>query len=693
MAIEFEETTDPAGLEVYDSIEQRHLHVRTPESVAITATDSDGFCYPVDAACTIKTNSILFDHWSFLNLRDDNGDWSQKIEPGESITLDRDVQFLELSGPIKLYCRVTTPGRVETGLDSIRLRLDRKATITIGARSLHEKPSGTIRVPDDPASMMEAVSMLSSALKTTSPERTWPTLRGHPPLIERADELEIPSKLSKPETDVTLEVPPTYRHLYTVSPLAYFLGADVRPRSEPVLRTPQFVHHLGVDDRFEDEVATLLKQFFFLDCLARTEGLFEKDLYERTRLEGRLPLDLTAVYDLPLSSRLEQYFAVPYAQIEPFVPRWPLTAHVPDAPTGIELLPFIVNELGIVREPHGTTLTGDQSESRSQAELVRSVASSRNSSGSPSEPRRQFVIPEINDESIEHAWFGEHVPQTASKATIEAYRSQLERDSRSESIEILLVCNDVRMLEEHDLLDDVYGNREELPFGVTSEFGVHSERLATLLTDGGYDFVHYIGHATPDGLDCSDGKLDVRTLESVDVGVFFLNACQSYDQGLALVHRGAFGGVSTLVDVDNERAVGIGETMARLLNLGFPLRAALEIAREQLATNDNYLIVGDGSTDIAQTEGSAPLIVELERRRSSEFDFAVRSYPTKEFKLGTVTESNLKEVSDRHLTPSYTPFSPTTEEPLHEFLMWTKYPILFDGELCWNDDIWPFSFT
>ncbi|WP_255192038.1 hypothetical protein [Natronobeatus ordinarius] len=693
MAIEFEETTEPAGLEVYDSIEQRHVYVKTPTAVSVTPADQDRFCFPIDRACSITTDSLVFSQRYFVSVHDETGTCTQSLETGDQVRLGRGTQFVGLSGPIQLYCRVEEPGRVETRIDSIHVTFDRPVPVTIGARSLHDQPADTIQTPDDPASMIQAVSSLSSVLKTTSPERAWPTLRGHPPLIERSDELEVPEEMASPETDVTFTIPPTYRHLYTIAPLSFYLGATIQPGSEPTLRTSQFEYALGVEERFEDDVARLLKRCFLLDCLVRTEGMYQYELYERNRLENVLPFDLAETYELSLSERLERYLEIPYRKIETYVPRWPLTAHVPATPESVELLPFIVNELGIVREPRGRIVDGVTHVTGSEAGLVRSAGVDR----SPSEPSTNdpgpFVVPDVNDESIEHAWFGDHVPQTASKAMIEAYRSQLSRGSRSESIEILLVCNDARMIDEHDLLDQAYGKRDLLPFDVTSEFGVGTDQLADLLTDGGYDFLHFIGHATPDGLECPDGDLDVRTLEEVNVGVFFLNACRSYEQGLALVRRGAFGGVSTLSDVLNEHAVEIGETMARLLNLGFPLRGALEIARENLTVGDQYAIVGDGSADIAQTEGGAPAIVVVNDRENSQFEFAIRSYPTKEFKLGTTTASNLQSVADRHLSPCYTPFSRVSEKSLQEYLTWTGMPVLTDDELRWNDGIGPMLFN
>ena len=85
--------------------------------------------------------------------------------------------------------------------------------------------------------VMQAVAAFSSALKTTSAERSYPTLRGHPPTVELGDRLHIPDELSSPETGITIELPATYAAIYAAAPLAYYLGADLVPGEEPLLRT------------------------------------------------------------------------------------------------------------------------------------------------------------------------------------------------------------------------------------------------------------------------------------------------------------------------------------------------------------------------------------------------------------------------------------------------------------------------
>jgi len=150
----------------------------------------------------------------------------------------------------------------------------------------------------------------------------------------------------------------------------------------------------------------------------------------------------------------------------------------------------------------------------------------------------------------------------------------------------------------------------------------------------------------------------------------------------------AFGGVSTYADVINEDAVTAGETIARLLlNRGFPLRGALEIARDNAMLGEQYLIVGDGSTDIAQSDGGAPMLVAIDSRDGDGYDFSAKSYSTKEFKLGTTTASPIDSVSDCHLTPSHTPQLPVETMELQEYLTWTELPVVVDDELHWNDGI------
>ncbi|MFC3956991.1 hypothetical protein [Halovivax cerinus] len=707
MAIEISTHTDPHGLRLFDSNEQRRLSLRTDREVEPQQVSSDLFCFPVDTACRIETTSLVLDQRYLANVHDRTGQAITMLEDDGSYDLTDALQFVGLDGPMKVYCRIDAPGTVEIGINSIRFSFDEPTSVEIGARSLHKRPTGRITTPPEPTELMRAVSQLTSALKTESPERSWPTLRGHPPLIELGTEFEVQTENEPLDTGVRIEVPADFEHPFVVAPLSFYLGAVVTEGSTPAIHTDSRTIHLGTDQPFEDDVARTLKHVFFLDCLVRTEGVYRYDLHERDQLESTLPWDLADLYDRSLSERLDAYLSVPYETIEPQVPRWPLTAHVPSTPESVELLPFVVNELGIVRPTGGTrdsieTSIPDATAARSAPTVSRSaieatpasagpdplVRSASRSRRSPSEAPSTFPVvePDVTDESIEHAWFGDLAPKHGSKATIEGYQNQLERKSRTQHIDILVVCNDARMLDEHDILDETYGTRDLLPFDVTSKFGVSTDELSALLADGGYDFLHYIGHATEAGLECTDGHLDVRTLESVDIGVFFLNACHSYEQGLALSRRGAFGGVATLGDIINEHAVESGASLARLLNLGFPLRGALEIVTEWTVLGDQYLIVGDGSTDIAQSDGGPPAVVSIDRS-GTEAVLHFRSYPAKDFQIGSVTSPSLSSVEQLYLLPRQDITARVDDDSLENYLTWTETPVVIDGTLQWNVDL------
>ena len=694
MAIQISGTTDPYGFEVFDTHEQRRVHVRTPGPVSPAPVDDDRFMFPIDTCCTLETTSLLFDHLYFIDIHDAGGQFVRNVDAGERVTFDDSTRFVGLSGPVKLYLRIPGPGTIETGEDVIRIRFSEPTHVELGARSYYEQPIGTITTTDDPASVARAISALSAALKTTTPERTWPSLMSHPPLIERGEDLDIPADIEPAETDLTIEVPASFRELYAVSPLSFYLGAPLEEGDRPRLCSPEGTYELGGDVLLEDHTARLLKQVFFLDCVVRTEGLYPYELAERRAVEDELSFDIEATYDAPLSVRLERYLSVPYEVVEPHIPRWPLTAHVPSTPAGVEMLPFVVKELGIVREPRGEPVDIESIETEVDAtasrlgERLRAPVYSTLDSDGP----LTLVEPRVTGESIEHAWFGGEAPLGASKATIEAHRSQIERHSRNESIEILVVCNDAQMLEEHDVLDGTYGNREMLSFEVSSAFGVSTADLAELLESGGYDFFHYIGHAKPDGLRCPDGKLDVRSLESVDLGVFFLNACQSYEQGLALARRGAFGGVATLSDIVNEHAVETGAMMARLLNEGFPLRGALEMVSKWTLLGEQYLIVGDGSTDIAQSGTSMPTIPSIDRIGDDRFEYCQITYPTKEFRPGAVSSSTLQRENIKYLSPGRFAEMELDGAVLRDHLLWWTGPIFVDGALHWKADIGEPSF-
>ncbi|RDI70699.1 hypothetical protein [Halopelagius longus] len=691
LQLSFRATDD--GLLVADPIERHQFRLSTPSAVSPAASDPTDFWFPADAAVRIRTDRIDLPTVVSVCVRDDDGEMLAQTEHFGDESFERGTYSVELFAPIKVYLRVTAPLSVSSDAEQTTIEFGEETTVLVGARSHHKRPAATITVPDDPRAVMEAMSYLGSALKTTTVERSYPTLRGHPPLLERGDSLDVPPGLEAPETGVTVELPAEYSYLYVAAPLVYYLGATVTEGPTPRIVTESgFEYDLDAPVGFEREVERVLKRAFFLDCLTRTEGYYDVDLHERRAVEDELDLDFAALYDRSLSEQLEAYLDVPHGVVESHVPEWKLTTHVAPTADNLELVPFVANDLAVVRTPDATPVTSSAAQASAVDEFLRAsrpdgaranAAGDFTRSASPAapSPEREYVRPERTD-SLEQAWIGEGTPIGASKASLQAYRNRLNREPSEGDIGITVVCNDPEMAEERDVVEDVYGSREELPFDVRMHYDLTVDELREVLTVG-TDFLHYIGHIDDDGFQCSDGALDVSAVDEVGTDAFLLNACQSYEQGIHLIDAGAIAGVVTLNDVVNSGAVKIGQNLCRLLNSGFPIRSALEIAKDDSVIGNDYIVVGDGGLAIAQSSGGLANLGVIERAESG-YTFEFRTYPSSEIGMGSIVIPHISEVTSHYIASGSVDTFSMSQEDLQEFLSLEDIPILFEGELQWS---------
>ncbi|WP_458205117.1 hypothetical protein [Haladaptatus sp. NG-SE-30] len=663
------ESHPTSGVEIVDPIERRRYTLDTPEPVALRPADEAQFYFPVDRAVRVSTDELTLDHRVDTFVRGAKGELLFEVSPNTDEELPPGVYDIELNAPVKVYLRVDGALSVQANAEQVSFQFD-PPELLVGARSYHHHPAETVTTTDDPADVLTALSALSSALKTTTCERSYPTLRGHPPTVELGERLHVPAELEPPKTSVRLELPPTLRAAYVAAPLAFYLGAEMVPGDEASLVADGFEHPLS-SENFEREVERVLKQTFFLDCLTRTEGYYQVDLYEREQAD--LNLDFAALYDRPIAEQLPAYLSIPFDRIAPHLPQWPLTAHVDPTAEHVAVLPFVVNDLGIVRTPRGTTVSANDVHSSVLDSFFRSV---RGTSGD--DPT--FVRLEPGD-SIEQAWFADDLPLRATKAIPQAFRSKLEREPKTGSIDITVVCNESEMAADEGV-SDVYG-RAELSFDVTIRYDLSMAELHSVL-ESEQDFLHYVGHIDEAGFRCHDGSLDATTVTNVGTPTFLLNACQSYEQGLALIDAGAIGGVVTFSDVVNDGAARIGYTMARLLNLGFPLGAALDLARTESIVGGHYLVIGDGSADVVQVKDGVPTLCDIHTRDDS-FDAIPLTYPSREGKIGTMAYP-LVESNDQHfLVPGALRRFRLSEEELRQYLFWHQSPVRKDGELVWDE--------
>ena len=696
----FEAETDPPGVTVLDQVEQLQYQLFTGEEVSPTPVPAGEFRFPAGAGLRVETDEISVHSGVNVIVRDGDGQMLTDIDHLDSDSFDDGSYIVELSAQVKTYLEVTGPLEIERDVLETRCLFDGPTTVDIGFISQHSQPATTVTTTEDPVDMMAAVSTFGSTLKTTNPERSFPLNRGHPPQIELGDSLDIPEGISPPDTGIRIEVPPTLDTIYPVAPLAYYLGAEVVPGQTPRLVSDDgFEYAFEYPNGFESDVGQVLKQTFVLDCVARTEGKHQLEMYERDVLDSRLELDWAQLYEQPLAQRLESYLSVPYELVEDQVPEWRLTVHVEPEAEAARQLPFVVNDLAVVRSAAGPTpavTTNDTTSALTRAPqtedvLTRSASGTvgtRSTAGSIDD--MSFVEPERTD-SLEQGWIGDNVPIGASKLTIEAFENRLDREVTEGDISITIVVNDERMSEERDLVSEAYGDREDLPFDVAICQGLTTDELrATLQEDR--NFLHYIGHIDDDGFECTDGRLDVATLEQTGVDAFLLNACNSYQQGLGLIQAGAIGGIVTLAEIINDRAVHIGETIARLLNVGFPLRAALTIAREEHILGGQYIVVGDGGVTVSQAKSQTPCLLDI-TQHGSEFDVEIRTSVTDTAALGTVYQPYIAGNSTFFLSSGVVNSFRVSKNELAEFLGLNKLPVKTeDGGLCWSSDVCPDSY-
>lgn len=673
-------STDGPGVEVFDSIEGRRCLLRTSEPVDPVRERSSPFDVPIDEAVSVTTDQVEFEPLVDAYIRNDAGEVVATARPATVRELSGEVWTVELSGPIKLYLRARGPGRMLTDLEGVRIAFDDPTTVVIGARSYHSSPAATITTTREPEDLLRAVSAFGSALKTTACERSFPTLRGHPPALERGEALDIPDGLEPPDTGTRIEVPATLASAFAVAPLAYYLGATVRPGARPRLLTDSgFVHEFDAE-RQDAAFARLLKHVFVLDCLTRSEGAHQLALHERRVVESRVGVDFEALYDERPASQLEAYLSVPYGAVDEHVPTWNLTAYVDPAVAPVEALPFLVDDLAVVRTRRGPRHP-------SPAFEPVGTASPRAAAGSRTRSTETVSLPA--SDSVDRVWFGHGVPPGATKGVVRAFQNRLDHESDDSPIEIAVVCNDLTMREELSKVTDIYGSREDLPFDVAVHTQLSTGELESVFA-ADLDFLHYIGHADDGGFRCRDGTLDPANVAAGSPSVFLLNACRSYRAGLALVENGSVGGIVTVSDVIDGSAVRMGYSIARLLELGFPLRAALLVARRESVFADEYTVVGDGTVDVAQERTTVPTLCTVSEGPSREFEVTVQAYLTRDGGMGTVVYPHVPDVEEYYLPPGTLATFPLSPEALVEFLEGCRMAVSVDGRLVWDAEEWPF---
>jgi hypothetical protein len=675
---------DRAGLGLVDPQEGVRYELHMPDGRPRIDVDSptvgeDDLPVPVDEFVGVITDRLVVPNDLRVDVRTLDFDGRGTLR--EHAPLDADTRYLlELaSTPCKVY--LTAPGgwTVSRGDGRLEFAWPRRVDIDVAIRSMYDGPAATVTVPERVSADARAISLLGTGLDTLSPERSWPTLRGHPPLFERGDAFDAPDPLSPPASGITLRVPPRRAYLYPLAPLSYYIGATVELEqgADPGLEAAGEWWALPRDD-YCGTINRYLRRFVYLDCLCRTVGLYEDRLVEHADLAAAVedPVDWEQLYELPPAERVAAYLQPRFDVVteRDLPPTWPTTVDLAAAPSALGLLPYVAGELALVRLP------GDGAGSRADRSSESRAAGSATPGGRERDDATAVHPPDVA--TPEHCWLRPERPLNACRPTPEAVRRWTEQSPGDAALSVDLVCNDPAMTDE--ILEDVYDVRDLLQLNLSFHLQLSRAELRETF-EAQSDLVHYVGHVDEAGLRCTDGALDAAEVTDAPQAVL-LNACESYDQGRKLLDAGAVATVVTLSEISNLSATRVGQEFARLLSAGFRVRAAVNMLQEYVTIGDRYLSLGAGELQLVQAPSGTPYLLEVGPGSTEDrYSVQIRYFPTRAYHVGARTQPELSAVEQPHLAAGRSPTWEVDTDALRSYVSRERVPVDIGGQLVWSD--------
>jgi hypothetical protein len=694
MPVEFSTPTD-TEVRVSDARQHRQFVLESADPVALGHTSIEPFAsgddtaeriidFAVEESRVFETSGLTIPERVNVHIREPDGSVLAQVNQLDARSFPEGTYVLELNTPVKLFVRFTSGFDIVSGDTESRVLLEEGTTVYLGARSMSDEPTEEFTVDGSLPGLYDLLTYVGGSLVTYSPERSWPTLRGHPPLVELGAESTVPSR--SPDSGVTLRVPRDREFLYTVAPLAYYLDAAVVPDADAALETTAgFRDSLPSDDAmaFSRAVNDRLRHQFTLDALTRGVGFYDIDLFELEQFEREYrSLDWERLYGLSLAERVAAYQDVPRSATEAVQPQWRTAATIEGAPDNVTALPHLISELALVQPLRavGTEPPDDDV----VTEINTFLRAVRGPGDTPKAFERERYVSPPETGAQEAVWIGHGVPVKASKYLQAGYDADRDRSAVDSDISIRVVCNDHEM--RHEVENELYGGRDDLPFEVSTSFDTSVAELRDLLGEE-TDFFHYIGHLDGEYFYCRDGRLDPETLTDIGVRGFLLNGCESYEQGIDLVEAGATGGIVTLSRVADRNASSIGVMLARLLDQGFSIRGALSIAREQQLVGSQYVGVGNTSIALVQSESETPVVAHIQSAPNDKYTVAVGTHPTNPYGIGTVYMPYLGRLERFFLSGGVKQPALATREEILDFVQQnTLMAIIFDGDFLWGPD-------
>lgn len=685
------------GVEIHDTVVRaRHL-VRVDGAFDLDPVTPDALEYPIDAAVAIDATTVALPARHVITVQA-NGEVLDTFDELDHEPYPPGEYVVETSDPVKLYVSVRGGLRFRSYEGDVVLEAG-ASPVVVGARSYHRSPAATVQTTTDVDDLARAVSTFGSALKTHTPDRSWPTLRGHPPAVAVGEDHSVPTAATPPDRGVTIEVPPDSRSVLAAAPVAYYLGARVRTGRTSRLVAGGFERRLShrSTDRAEPETGLerLLRRVFVLDCLVRRVGLQGLPSRMHRRYDelvdrGETPaLDYEHLFEAAPDDRLRTYHSVPKAVVEELAPEWVRVVDLEVSAAAIESMPYLAADLAVVRPPETPVVSASAATPAVGGFLRRKETI--DPADRASDPVTVAADPVGARDGVS---LRSGTASGWSRPTPGALERSVDRSPTTGPIEVAVVCNDPAMADEL-VVADVYDGAES--FDVEVHHDLDRADLRALLGRD-VELLHYVGHVTNEGIECADGPLDVHDLPPGGVGVetVLVNACRSYDQGLALVERGAVAGVVTLGDVVHEDAFAAGEAFARLLNGGFSLRSARSAVDAVPAVDAEYVVLGDATHAVVGDRVLGRVVLFVDSTDDRRCELTVRHVLGRHGGLGSayVSDDVLSSLTAdvegeaRVLPAEMGPFDAAAADVVsYARVCEPGTPVVVDGDLYWSEAV------
>ena len=662
-------TVDGETLLVHDALENEQLVLDLDSEPDPQPALIDLFPLPVDRAVSFEAESVSIPMYSSVSARDAAGEFVSSL--AEDCTLQRGSYCFDVTGVTKALVRVEDVAVDVTGMvgdGPVELRFDEPTTVTVGGRSLHTRPEATITVPDDPEALMTAVSMLGSSIAEWSPERSWPTLRGYPPRIERGETLDVPSRLPTPDTGIEIAVPATFADVYRVAPLAYYLGADVVPGGPEIRLDTGYVERLPADGpALEDRVSELLRVTLFLDSLARTEGYVPSDRYEYEAVGPELPFYPPTLAEYSMSERLMEYLEVDVSTIKPYLPAWPTEAVLRPGPAGMELLGHLAHVLAPIRV-RGSAFDETQGSESSPAGQSRF------------RPLALAMSPYLHVDEVPSP-DAEPLPAGTAVLSRASYENYLSRPRPAEG--------EVHVAFVVDAAERAAAIRRAmsgpaLPDGVGSVEIHHrptAEDLAAIVADPDVDLLYCALPTDEDRVACPGGVVDFGDAEWGPIAAV-CEGSMTVTPAASAVESGAVGALAVDGTLDPDRI----RTLTGLLASGAPLAASVALAR--LPSVADVRMAGEPGREVVRTTNTqAKRVVQIRSTSESEGIVSLHTVSTAAIAIGAEYSSMMWECLKRELIG--TSRHDVVDISTNEILKSISEPdsiIDFNGEILFQND-------